>query len=142
MPKFIHKVPVRIAWGDCDPAQIVFYPRYFAMFDNSTDQIFRAALGMPKKEWTKKFGFIGFPMVDTRAKFHVPTGYGDDVVIETQVTEFRSSSFDVVHRLMKGDKLAVEAWETRVLVGPDPDKPGGIKSKAIPPEVLAAFDRT
>ena len=27
---------VRIEWGDCDPAGIVFYPRYFAMFDHST----------------------------------------------------------------------------------------------------------
>ena len=27
---------VRIEWGDCDPAGIVFYPRYFAMFDAST----------------------------------------------------------------------------------------------------------
>ena len=26
----------RIEWGDCDPAGIVFYPRYFAMFDTST----------------------------------------------------------------------------------------------------------
>ena len=141
MPSLIHKLPVRIAWGDCDPAQIVFYPRYFAMFDNATDQLFRAALDMRKRDWTKKFGFIGFPMVDTRAKFHSPCAYGDDVVIESHVTEFRKSSFDVVHRLMKADKLAVEGWETRVLVGPDPDKPGGIKSKAIPPQVSAAFER-
>ena len=27
---------LRIEWGDCDPAGIVFYPRYFAMFDHST----------------------------------------------------------------------------------------------------------
>ncbi len=27
---------LRIEWGDCDPAGIVFYPRYFAMFDTST----------------------------------------------------------------------------------------------------------
>ena len=25
----------RIEWGDCDPAGIVFFPRYFAMFDSS-----------------------------------------------------------------------------------------------------------
>ncbi|HIL88646.1 MAG TPA: acyl-CoA thioesterase, partial [Deltaproteobacteria bacterium] len=28
-----HTYPVRIGWGDCDPAQIVFYPNYFAWFD-------------------------------------------------------------------------------------------------------------
>jgi acyl-CoA thioesterase FadM len=27
---------LHIEWGDCDPAGIVFYPRYFVMFDRST----------------------------------------------------------------------------------------------------------
>ena len=27
---------VRIEWCDCDPAGIIFYPRYFEMFDTST----------------------------------------------------------------------------------------------------------
>ena len=26
----------RIEWGECDPAGIVFYPRFFAMFDNAS----------------------------------------------------------------------------------------------------------
>ena len=39
---------VRIEWGDCDPAGIVFYPRFFAMFDTSTTALFERALGMTK----------------------------------------------------------------------------------------------
>ena len=31
----------RIQWGDCDPAGIVFYPRYFEIFDASTTAMFR-----------------------------------------------------------------------------------------------------
>ena len=38
----------RIEWGDCDPAGIVFYPRYFAMFDSCTTGLFSQALGMSK----------------------------------------------------------------------------------------------
>ena len=33
---FSNRRTVRIEWGDCDAAGIVFYPRYFAMFDAST----------------------------------------------------------------------------------------------------------
>ena len=36
---------VRIEWQHCDPAGIVFYPRYFAMFDTSTTYLFEKALG-------------------------------------------------------------------------------------------------
>lgn len=141
MPSFVHRSPIRIAWGDCDPAQIVFYPRYFAMFDEATAQMFQAALGMPKRKWTKLHGLIGFPMVDTRAKFIIPSFYGDDVVIESRVTEFRNSSFDVQHNLLKGDRLGVEAFETRVMVGPDPANPEAMKGRKIPVEIVAAFDR-
>lgn len=129
---------VTIEWGDCDPAGIVFYPRYFAFFDSSTQAMF-ASVGLPKFELQRIYDIVGYPMVDTRAKFYVPSKYGDDVTIETTVKAFRRSSFDVHHRLMKGDKLAVEGFETRVWVARDPENPEGIKALPIPAEVIAKF---
>jgi 4-hydroxybenzoyl-CoA thioesterase len=139
MPSLVNRRTVRIEWGDCDPAQIVFYPRYFAMFDASTHELFRAALGMPKTEWTKQYGIVGIPMVDTRSKFMIPSKYGEDIVFESRVEEFRTSSFDVEHRILKGDKVAAECSETRVWAGPDPGRPGGIKGVPVPQEVIAKF---
>ena len=129
-----------IEWGDCDPAGIVFYPRYFAMFDASTGALFARAFGGTKKRMLKHYDVVGFPMVDTRATFRVPCAFGDEVRIESTVAEFRRASFDVRHRLLReGDVLAVEGFETRVWVGRHPDNPKGIKAQPIPPEVVAAF---
>jgi 4-hydroxybenzoyl-CoA thioesterase len=33
---FVHRRDVQLQWGDCDPANIVYYPRYFEMFDDPT----------------------------------------------------------------------------------------------------------
>ncbi|WP_184385858.1 acyl-CoA thioesterase [Roseococcus suduntuyensis] len=138
-PRLVHRRALTIEWGDCDPAGIVFYPRYFAMFDASTAALFQAALGMPKIAWTARFGILGIPMVDTRAKFHVPAVYGDEVVIESRITAFRRSSFDVTHRLLKADgALGVEGFETRVWTVREAEG-GRIRSAPIPEEVLAAF---
>jgi 4-hydroxybenzoyl-CoA thioesterase len=140
MSTFIHRRTIRIEWGDCDPAQIVFYPRYFAMFDGSAQELFRAALGKPKIEWTRDYGIVGIPMVDTRATFIVPSRYGDDIVIESRVSRFGGSSFDIVHRVFRaGDVLAIEGFETRVWAAADPDNPGAIKGMKIPAAVKAAF---
>jgi len=128
---------VRIVWGDCDPAGIVFYPRYFEMFDTSTTALFERALGMTKFQFVKAYNSVGYPMVDTRARFLLPTRYGDDVVIETTITEIRRSSFDIRHRLMKDGELAVEGFETRVWVERDPADPDKIKAKPLPPEMVA-----
>ncbi|MBI1778388.1 MAG: acyl-CoA thioesterase [Proteobacteria bacterium] len=133
---------VRIEWGDCDPAGIVYYPRYFAIFDNCTHALFERALGMTKYQMTEAYRMIGCPMVDTSARFIVPSRFGDDVVVESALEEFRRSSFNVRHRLLKGAVLAVEAFETRVWAIRDPADPSRIKASPVPQDVIAAFKQT
>ena len=76
---FINRRSVTIEWGDCDPAGIVFYPRYFAMFDASTAALFSAALGMDKFTLRRHYGAVGFPMLETAAKFTLPSRYAETV---------------------------------------------------------------
>ena len=64
--------------------------------------------------------------------------HGDEVVTETRITRFGRSSFDVEHRLMRGDVLAVEGFEKRVLVAKSVHGTG-LKSCPIPEEVIAIF---
>ncbi len=128
---------VQIEWGHCDPAGIVFYPRYFEIFDASTTALFQRALGMTKYQFTKHYGFAGYPMVDTRSRFLIPTRFGDQVEIETSITELKRSSFQILHHLKKDGALCVEGFETRVWVGYDPEDPSKIKSQPIPSEVIA-----
>jgi 4-hydroxybenzoyl-CoA thioesterase len=130
---------LRIEWGDCDPAGIVFYPRYFAMFDHSTSMLISAASGLTKYQLMQKYEFSGYPMVDTRARFFIPTRFGDDVVIESTFSKLGTSSFDVAHRLTKNGELAAECFETRVWVESDPRDAAKIKSKAIPDDLVARF---
>jgi 4-hydroxybenzoyl-CoA thioesterase len=130
---------VEIEWGDCDAAGIVFYPRYFAMFDASTAYLLEKALGCKKIAWTKKYGIVGIPMVDTGAKFSIPSRYGDVITIESRAVDIRRSSFDIEHRVLKDGKLAIEGHETRVWTGRDPSDTSRIKAVAIPDEVVAAL---
>ena len=135
---FVNRRTVRIEWGDCDPAGIVFYPRYFAMFDASTAMLFEAA-GFPKQAVRKRFGIVGWPMVDTRAKFMIPSAFGEDIVIESRVAKWGRTSFDIEHRVFKGDALAIEGFETRVWAAPHPDDPSRIKGAPVPQEVIDRF---
>jgi len=107
------------------------------MFDASTTALFERALGMNKFEFVKAYDSVGYPMVDTRARFLLPTRYGDDVVIETEITEIKRSSFEIRHRLIKDGALAVEGFETRVWVGRDPADPDKIRAKPLPDEMVA-----
>jgi len=128
---------LRIEWGDCDPAGIVFYPRYFAMFDTSTAYLMERAAGMSKFDYLKHYKFVGHPIVETRAIFRVPTRFGDEVSIETAVVACGRSSIKIEHRLSKAGVLAVEGFETRVFVAHDPADPEKLKSQPIPPDLAA-----
>jgi 4-hydroxybenzoyl-CoA thioesterase len=130
---------VRIEWGDCDPAGIIFYPRYFEIFDASTSALFERTLGMTKYKFLKAYNFAGYPLVDTRARFLKPTRFGDDVTVESAIS-FGRSSFTVQHRLSLDGELAVECTEKRVWVARDPADPGRIRSQPIPEPVLAKFN--
>jgi 4-hydroxybenzoyl-CoA thioesterase len=126
---------VRIEWGDCDPAGIIFYPRYFALFDACTSALIERALGMTKQDYLKAYEFSGHPLVNTHSRFLLPTTFGDDVTIETTVTNIRRSSFDVRHRLFKNGALAVEGTETRVWVRGDPTN-GTMRAAPLPQAVI------
>jgi 4-hydroxybenzoyl-CoA thioesterase len=127
----------RIEWGDCDPAGIIFYARYYDLFDVSTTMMLERALGMNKIDYLKAYDFFGHPLLETRARFRAPTRYGDEVSIETKLVACGRSSFKIEHRLTKAGALAVEGYETRVWVVRDPADPKRMKSHPIPADVVA-----
>ena len=130
---------IRIEWGDCDPAGIVYFPRYFEMFDGCTVALFERA-GLFKRDMLKAYGIAGIPVVDMKASFTAPSRWGDDVVVESAVSKWGNSSFVVRHRLMRGDVLAIECFETRVWVAhPDGDVEK-FQAQPIPAEVKAKFE--
>jgi 4-hydroxybenzoyl-CoA thioesterase len=127
---------VRIEWGDCDPAGIIFFPNYFRIFDHSTAMLFETVLGMTKFEMFKRLEFTGWPLVRTQAKFIKPTRFGDDVMVDSTIA-FGRSSFEVEHKLTLDGELCAECSEKRVWTVRDAD--GRLRSHPVPDAVLAKF---
>jgi 4-hydroxybenzoyl-CoA thioesterase len=132
---FSNSRATRIEWGDCDPAGIIYYVRYFEIFDVSTTMLFERAIGMKKIQYLKAYNFLGHPVAETRAKFRRPTRFGDEVTIVTQVVAVGRSSIKLEHRLFHEGALAVEGTETRVWAVRDPNDPMRVKSEPIPAEI-------
>ena len=134
----VNRTKIQIEWGDCDPAQIVYFPRYFAYFDACTTALFKKA-GLSKREMLKTYQIIGIPLVDVRASFKAPSRFSDIVTVESEITEWGRSSFCVRHRLFNKDVLAVECFETRVWAALSAADPERIVSKPVPQEVIEKF---
>ena len=139
MTSIILRRQLTIAWGDCDPAGIVFNPRFFEFFDASTWQLFDLALGVKPHELAGVYGIIGIPLVDARANFIKAVKFGDTVEIATRATKFGRSSFKIEHRLSVGGELHIEGAETRVWAATDPTDPDKIKGIPFPPDLIVKF---
>ena len=139
MTSFTFRRPVTISWGDCDPAGIVFNPRFFHMFDTSTWMLFEAAFDLKAPEINPTYGIFGIALVNAKASFMKPAKFGDTVEIASRVSEFRRSSFDVEHKLSVNGELAVDGLETRVWAVRRTDDPEKIRAGEIPAEVIAKF---
>jgi 4-hydroxybenzoyl-CoA thioesterase len=134
--KLTSRQTIRIAWGDCDAAEIVYFPRYFAWFDAGTHALFDK-VGLSFARLSELYGRVAIPLVATRATFILPSTYGDEVAIETAISRWGRSSFDVHHRLLRGDELAVECFETRVWTVRNAEN--RLEGQAVPQDVIALF---
>jgi 4-hydroxybenzoyl-CoA thioesterase len=127
---------IKVEFGDCDPAGIVWYPNYFRWIDASSRHFFLECGVPPWRETERTMGVIGTPLVDTRARFVRAASYGDTLRIHTSITEFRGKSFVQHHRVMRADDVVMECDEVRVFARRRDG--GGIAAVPVPPEIRAA----
>ena len=134
MPK-THVTQFTVEFGDCDPAQIVFYPNFFRWMDAASLHFFAAAGIPPWHKLNGDEGIIGTPLVDAHARFLAPATYGDRIEIETWVEEWRKKSFVMRHVIRRGGTVLVEGKEVRVFARHHPEDPGRIEA-LTPPEMI------
>jgi 4-hydroxybenzoyl-CoA thioesterase len=93
---------VRVRFGDCDPAGIVFYPRYFEMFNNLVEDWCADGLGISFRELHTVRG-LGLPTVSIAADFSVPSKLGDELDADLSVRNIGASSITLSIRLQGPD---------------------------------------
>ena len=78
--------------------------------------------------------------MSVQAKFVSPSKFRDEIVVESQITEWNDKTFKISHAVLNRGQRAVEGYEVRVWAVPRPDEPGRLKAMQIPAEVKAAFE--
>ena len=132
------QLEIVVDFADCDPARIVYYPRFFDWFDRAAERLFRNR-GLPWAQMFVDYNLAGLPIIEASAQFRVACRFGDAIVVESWISEWRGKVFGVEHRFHKGDEIAVEGRELRVWGLRDPDDPEGLKAGPVPPEIIARF---
>lgn len=131
-----HSRQIEVSWGHCDAAGIVFYPRYYEWFDASTHAMLAAA-GLGHARMRERYGVVGTPLVETRARYRSPATYDEVLTAVSRVARVGRTSFVVEHRLSVGERLVVEGEEVRVWAEPEG---AGIRAAVIPVTVRRVLE--
>lgn len=97
---FVTRVPVR--FGDCDPAGIVFYPRYFEMINGLVEDWCGQALGTSFHDMHLRDGW-GLPTVHVETDFLAPSELGENLHAELRVKKMGGASLHLAIRLLGPD---------------------------------------
>ena len=83
------RYPQPVLFKHCDPAGIVFYPRYFEMMNDCVEAFF-AHIGHPMHEVLKEGGV---PTGQIGTRFQNPSRHGDALVLVLEGQKLGRSSF-------------------------------------------------
>jgi 4-hydroxybenzoyl-CoA thioesterase len=98
----VFSTSVTVRFGDCDPAGIVFYPRYFEMFNNLVEDWCAAGLDASFRELIQERG-LGLPAVSIQTDFLATSKLGDLLRAELRVIKLGTSSVTAAIRLLGAD---------------------------------------
>ena len=112
----------KVRFQHCDPAGIIFYPRYFEMLNTTIEEWFATRLGL---EFAEIHGPMraGVPTAALHADFRAPSRLGETLEFRLTPVGIGRSSCDLRVVVTCGGALRVEFASTLVWIGMDDGRP-------------------
>lgn len=106
----------KVLFKHCDPAGIVFYPRYFEMINDCVETFFDTALGFAFEDIHTH---SAVPTAEISSRFLAPSRHGDHLEIRLDCRRIGNSSLALEITARCGDEARFAASATLVHVGLD-----------------------
>jgi len=104
--------PQKVLFRHCDPAGIVFYPRYFEMINDCVEAFF-AKIGFPFEAIHKT---AGVPTAQIETRFSAPSRHGDELLLSLIVKQIGRSSLGLEIDAQAGDERRFSSTSTLVYI--------------------------
>lgn len=127
---------IKVRFGDCDPAGLVYYPVIFHYCHVAMEEFFaeRCEISYAKLMADER---IGFPTVNVQAEFFVPLVYGDDAEVWMSVKSVGRSSVTFDYSIKRASDKALCARSTQVHVAMNLDTGRAVQ---IPDKYRVVFE--
>ena len=100
----------KVLFKHCDPAGIVFFPRYFEMMNDCVEAFFEEALKWPFESFHLTGGV---PTATIATKFTAPSRHGDKLILSLEILRIGHTSFSY---LMTADCSDEQRFSTEAIL--------------------------
>jgi 4-hydroxybenzoyl-CoA thioesterase len=122
----------KVYFQHCDPAGIVFYPRYFEMINVTVEEWFAERLGVTFEALHGSMD-AAVPTVSMSIDFHAPSKHGDMLEFRLKPTRIGRSSLELAIEAYCGPEKRLSLKSTLVFTGAGADRakswPAGIRER-------------
>ncbi|MEX0300049.1 MAG: acyl-CoA thioesterase [Kordiimonas sp.] len=98
----------KIGFQHCDPAGIVFYPRYFEMFNAAIEEWFEKRVGISFHDIHMVRGEV-VPTVHVEVDFKAPSRLGETIILALSLVKIGNSSITFNIDVKEGAAIRVQA---------------------------------
>ncbi len=105
----------KILFKHCDPAGIVFYPRYFEIINDCIEAFF-AHIGTP---FERLHQTAAVPTAEITTRFTAPSHHGDELTLSLEATRLGRTSLGLHIEAHAGAERRLDCASTLVHVGLD-----------------------
>ena len=123
-----------VRFADCDPAGIVYFPRYYDFFHGALEDWFAGALGIDYWAMLRK-QHLGLPAVHTECDYRRPSRMGDRLDIAVLIERIGGASITTRYMARCGDELRAEGRLVQVTM-----PLGTTRPVPIPPWLRVALE--
>lgn len=106
----------KVLFKHCDPAGIVFYPRYFEMINDAVEALFGDLLDWPFEEIHKT---AAVPTASFKVDFKAPSRHGDHLELNLTLLRMGGSSLTLRTQAVAEGEMRFEAEQVLVCVNAD-----------------------
>ena len=111
----------KVLFKHCDPAGIVFYPRYFEMINDAVEALFTDRFDWPFETLHRN---QAVPTARVTVDFKAPSRHGDWLDFQLVITKLGASSMELSMMVLCGEDLRLTVDQVLVLVN-DQGRPTG-----------------
>lgn len=105
----------RIRFAHCDPAGIVFYPRYAELLNEVVEDWFADGIGIGFPRLLEEYR-LGVPVVQLACDFLVPARLGETLKFGLHVSELGNSSLQLEIEAARGEHVCMRARLKLVMI--------------------------